>query len=318
MNYKLLKKLSAAVLVAGSIGGATYAATQFVNNNQNQIQVSNAAQQATVFEKMANFNISRLDPVSKKYTLTIDNKDTSKGIVTFQDGSVSKKFAAEEEVFIMIDIRNVDYTVQTIRVHSQSNVSAEGEGNWNAGVSKVNDACYKFKLPAEKNADGKPNKFYDGNPNISVDVSWTLKNINAWEYDWVDNTDSGNYMIKLNQDFIFDDVANPELKMETVLDSVTGKPQANVIYRIYMNGHNMAIRNMTIPSGVQLMFINNKGNTVEGKTPIVSLTKDTKFTEKSVQGGVGRWGSVDFSKDLKIVLNLWKANGWWDSSAKEE
>ena len=316
MKYKLLKKLTAAVLVAGSIGGASYAAAQFVNNNQ--IQVSNPTLQSVSFEKMATFQIGAKDPMTNKYTLTINNKDPKKGIVTFKDGSSSKEFGVKEPIAIRVIINDVDYTVQTIRVHSQSNINGDGEGNNNVSVNKVSDAEYTFELPSETLADGKPNPFYDGNPNITVDIAWTLRHINAWEYDWMDGTDSGNYMIKLNQDFIFDDVANPLLKMETVLDSATGKPQANVIYRIYMNGHNMAIKNMTIPSGVQLMFINNKGNTVEGETPVVSLTKDTKFTEKSVQGGIGRWGSVDFSKDLKVVLNLWVAHGWWDSNANEE
>ncbi len=316
MKHKLVKKLTAGIIAIGAIGGASYGAVNYLSSNNTN---SNVVLQSTEenFEQMANFSISPRNPITNKYTLTINNADNSKGMVTFLDGSSSKEFVAGETIFIHVDILNTDYTIQTIRVHSQSNVNEEGIGNWNLGAVKHTDESYSFKLPNETTEDGKPNKFYDGNPNINVDIAWTLKKINAWEYDWMDNTDSGNYMIKLNQDFIFDDVANPELKMETVLDSATGKPQANVIYRIYMNGHNMAIKNMTIPSGVQLMFINNKGNTVEGETPVVSLTKDTKFTEKNVQGGIGRWGSVEFSKDLKVVLNLWVAHGYWDSNINE-
>ena len=99
----------------------------------------------------------------------------------------------------------------------------------------------------------------------------------------MDGTDGGNYALNLEQDdYIFDDVANENLKM------VASEGHDNTIFRIYMNGHNMQIRNMTIPSGVQLMFINNKANTATGKLPVVSLTSDTQFTEKCVQGAIGR------------------------------
>ncbi len=317
MKYKLVKKLTAGLIALGAIGGASYGVVNYLNSNDTH---SSAFVQATdvSFEKMANFSISRKDPVTNKYTLTIKNADNSKGTVTFKDGSMSKDFSVGEPISILVNILNTDYTIKTVKVHSQSNVDANGIGNNTVSVNKISDAEYTFKLPKETNDLGEPNPFYDGNPNISVDVAWTLKKINAWEYDWMDGTDSGNYMIKLNEDFIFDDVANPELKMETVKDSATGAPEANMIYRIYMNGHNMAIKNMTIPSGVQLMFINNKGNTVEGETPVVSLTKDSTFSEKYIQGGIGRWGSVDYSKDVQVVLNLWIAHGWWDSNANEE
>ncbi len=318
MNYKLMKKLTAALLVAGSIGGVGYTAAQLVNDSQNKFEISAPTLQSFDYEKVADFSISPKDPVTNLYTLTINNKDTSKGMVTFGNGkTVLDGLKAGDTVSIHVSIINTDYTIQTVRVHSLSNINADREGNDNCGVNKISDAEYQFTLPSETNALGEPNPFYDGNPNLTVDVAWTLKKINAWEYDWMDNTDSGNYMIKLNQDFIFDDVANPELKMETVVDSATGKPQANVIYRIYMNGHNMAIKNMTIPSGVQLMFINNKGNTVEGTTPVVSLTKDSKFDEKHIHGGIGRWGSVDFAKDLKTILNLNVAHGYWDSNIND-
>ena len=316
MNHKFLKKLSIGLLVAGSVAGVGYATSQAIITN-NSTAVSNPASQPAIFEKVANFSISAKDPVSSKYTLTINNKDASKGTVTFQDGTEQKEFGINEDIFIVVNIQDLDYTVKTVKVHSQSNVDADGVGNNTVAVYKVDDATYKFKLPAETSPDGRPNPFYDGNHNLNVDVYWTLKKINAWEYDWMDGTDSGNYMIRLNEDFVFDDVENPNLKMETILDSVTGEALPNVIFRIYMNGHNMAIKNMTIPSGVQLMFINNKGNTYEGEIPVVSLTKDTKFTEKSVQGAIGRWGSVDFSKQLKTVLNLNVAHGWWDSNIND-
>ncbi len=315
MKYKLAKMLTAGILAVGAIGGASYGAVQYFNAHSTTPSTVQTVQQN--FETVASFSIKAKDPVTNTYTLTIHNADNSKGEVTFDNGLNEAEFVADKDIFINLNIKNPDYTIQTVKVHSQTNVDENGVGNWNVGVNKVSDTRYSFKLPKETLPNGEPNKFYDGNSNLLVDVCWTLKNINAWEYDWLDGTDSGNYMIKLNQDFIFDDVANPELKMETVVDSATGKPQANVIYRIYMNGHNMAIKNMTIPSGVQLMFINNKGNTVEGTTPVVSLTKDSKFDEKHIHGGIGRWGSVDFAKDLKTILNLNVAHGYWDSNIND-
>lgn len=314
MKKKLLKRLSIGLLVAGSIAGVGYATVQAVNTYTNS---SITASEPVQFASFATFSVGAKDPVTNKYTLTIFNKDASKGTVTFNDGTETAQYGIGEPITLVVDIKNPDYTVQTIKVHSQTNVDANGVGNNTVGVDKINDATYTFELPPETTLDGKPNPFYDKNPNLNVDVYWTLKKINAWEYDWMDGTDSGNYMIRLNKDFIFDDVESPNLAMKTVLDSVTNQPQANVIFRIYMEGHNMQIRNMTIPKGVQLMFINNKANTYEGKMPVVSLTKDSKFNEYRVEGAVGRWGSVDFSPELKTKLNLNVAHGWWDSNVNE-
>ncbi len=291
MKHKMLKKLSIGLLVAGSVAGVGYATAQVINANTSTTTKLDTQTDKVV--NMATFTVGAKDPVSNKYTLTIYNKDPEKGSVTFAKGFVDKnheigQFAVGETITLAVNIKDPNYTVQTIKVHSQSNVDKDGIGNNTTGVNQIDAATYEFKLPEETSPDGRPNPFYDGNKNLSVDVYWTLKKINAWEYDWLDGTDSGNYAISVNKDnFIFDDVANPDLAMKTVLDSVTGKPQPNVIFRIYLNGHNMAIRNMTIPSGVQLMFINNKTNTYQGERPVISLTKDSKFSEYDVHGVIG-------------------------------
>ncbi len=315
MKHKILKKLSIGLLVAGSVAGVSYATVQAINANTS---TTTKLDTQTVYKDLATFTVGAKDPATKKYTLTINNKDPEKGTVTFTDGNVSGQFAIGETITLAVSIKDPNYVPEQIKVHSQSNVDKDGIGNNTLGVNQIDGATYEFKLPPETSPDGRPNPFYDGNKSLSVDVSWTLKSINSWEYEWIDGTDSGLYAISVNEDnFIFDDVAHPDLAMKTVQDSLTGANKANVIFRIYLNGHNMAIRNMTIPSGVQLMFINNKTNTNNGERPVISLTKDSKFSEYDVHGVIGRWGSVDFSKELKTKLNLNVAHGWWDSNANE-
>ncbi len=344
MNKKIIKRLSTFILASGSLAGGAYVAYEFATQNHSKSMVSSTntdslskggathsqvesilptvdkvsgptistiesvrpdAPVAEKTEQLASFSVSPLNTVTNTFALTIHNADTTKGEVTFANGKTTQEFTIGEEIFINVNILNEEYTIQSVRVHSGSNVNANGVGNNNLGVYKHSEQKYSFTLPAETLDNGEPNPFYDGNHNISVDVQWTLKQINAWTYDWMDGTDSGNYMLNLEEDYIFDDEANTKLQM------VAPEGSDNTIYRIYMNGHNMQIKNMTIPSGVQLMFINNKANTATGKLPVVSLTKDTTFTEYKVHGAIGRWGSCEFSDELLTVLNLNVYRGWW-------
>lgn len=335
MNKKVIKGISAAALVSGTVASGAFIAYGLLLNNQQQATNSQSVKQAKPnapsanltapvnkpvapsvatnqhpvvseksFEQMASFTVSPVNPITNAYRLTINNADHAKGEVTFKNGTTTQEFNIGEPIYINVKIIDTKYTIQSVRVHSQTNV-ANGVGNNNLGVYKHSEESYSFTLPPETLPNGKPNPFYDGKHDISVDVQWTLKQINGWQYDFLNGTDSGNYAYQLTKDTVFDDEANPDLKM------VAPEGSNHTIYRIYMNGFNLKIKNMTIPSKVQLMFINNKENTVNnGKTPVVSLDENTKFTEKSVHGAIGRWGSVEFDDGLSTILNLNIYKGW--------
>ncbi len=260
------------------------------------------AMENSQFEKMAAFSLKAVD--SNVYQLTIKNKDSTKGTVTFADGSMVKNFQVGDKIVINVNATDPAYTVGTVKVHAASNVDKDGIGNWTLGVDQLSETQYTFQLPEKTNALGEPNKFYDETQELSVDVTWTPKKFNDWTYDWINGTDAGVYMLKLTSDLEFDDVAHPNLKMQAPEGS------NNTIYRIYMNGFNLSIKNMTIPSGVQLMFINNKENTFDTKAPVVSIAQGSSFKEASVKGGIGRWGSVEFSDELNTILNLNVYRGW--------
>ncbi len=172
MNYKLFKKSLVGLLIVGGVAGATVAATTMLAPTNSTPATSVVQMQNESFEKIANFSIRAKDPIANTYTLTINNKDRSKGEVTFEDGSYTKEnLKAGDTVSIHVSILNTDYTVQSVRVHALSNVNADSEGNDNCGVYKISETQYQFTLPSETNALGEPNPFYDGNPNLAVDVA---------------------------------------------------------------------------------------------------------------------------------------------------
>ena len=70
----------------------------------------------------------------------------------------------------------------------------------------------------------------------------------------------------------------------------------------------MTIKNLTVPSGAQLMFINNIKNENNGSTiPTVKLSENTfmyppqtgnQYGQITVKGAIGRYGSVQYGKRM--------------------
>ena len=95
--------------------------------------------------------------------------------------------------------------------------------------------------------------------------------------------ESRHYVFNVTEDnFVFDDVANPELKMQKY-------PSGEfVVYRIQLNGHNIKIKNMTIPKNVQLEICDKYEElfetTTSEKSPVVGFAKDGVLNQQGAAG----------------------------------
>ena len=135
---------------------------------------------------------------------------------------------------------------------------------------------------------------------IKVTPIFTKKNINLWSYEFA----SRSYVLEVQKDHgVFDDKTYSQIKMEGSTDQ-----NRNIQYRIYMNGHDLEIKNITIPAGAQLMFLNNINNDNSKGTPTVKLSDNTymfgpedgqDYGKITVQGAIGRFSSVNYGSRMK-------------------
>ena len=273
---------------------------------------------STLFSIKKSTETSREAGQTQKYELTIKTSDkfNELGKIEFYDektGQTSTKTTITvtpgQQISVKVTVNDPEtYTLGDLKVFDSANPSVMLETE-----QLLKTDVYRFTLPNEKLDNGKPNPFYETGK-LTVRAKFVRTQLNAWTYDFASKT----YNIEINEDgYVFDDVANTNLKLtsgdlnhDASQDEIPGE---NVIqYRIYLNGHNLEIKNITIPSGAQLMFINNFYNTVdEGKpTPKISLSDNTwmfppegyQYGKITVQGAVGRWGSVEYNGRLQQYL----------------
>ena len=273
---------------------------------------------STLFSIKKSTETSREAGQTQKYELTIKTSDkfNELGKIEFYDektGQTSTKTTITvtpgQQISVKVTVNDPEtYTLGDLKVFDSANPSVMLETE-----QLLKTDVYRFTLPNEKLDNGKPNPFYETGK-LTVRAKFVRTQLNAWTYDFASKT----YNIEINEDgYVFDDVANTNLKLtsgdlnhDASQDEIPGE---NVIqYRIYLNGHNLEIKNITIPSGAQLMFINNFYNTVdEGKpTPQISLSENTwmyppegsQYGKITVQGAVGRWGSVEYNGRLQQYL----------------
>ncbi len=273
---------------------------------------------STLFSIKKSTETSREAGQTQKYELTIKTSDkfNELGKIEFYDEKTGQTstdttitVTPGQQISVKVTVNDPEtYTLGDLKVFDSANPSVMLETE-----QLLKTDVYRFTLPNEKLDNGKPNPFYETGK-LTVRAKFVRTQLNAWKYDFASKT----YNIEINEDgYVFDDVANTNLKLTSgKLDHDASQdeiPGENVIqYRIYLNGHNLEIKNITIPSGAQLMFINNFYNTVdEGKpTPQISLSENTwmyppegsQYGKITVQGAVGRWGSVEYNGRLQQYL----------------
>ncbi len=273
---------------------------------------------STLFSIKKSTETSREAGQTQKYELTIKTTDefNKLGKIEFYNEKTGETstdttitVTPGQQISVKVTVNDPEtYTLGDLKVFDSANPSVMLETE-----QLLKTDVYRFTLPNEKLDNGKPNPFYETGK-LTVRAKFVRTQLNAWTYDFASKT----YNIEINEDgYVFDDVANTNLKLTSgKLDHNASQdeiPGENVIqYRIYLNGHNLEIKNITIPSGAQLMFINNFYNTVdEGKpTPKISLSDNTwmyppegsQYGKITVQGAVGRWGSVEYNGRLQQYL----------------
>ena len=155
-----------------------------------------------------------------------------------------------DKVFFRVAENDKDnITLTDLRVFVNDNEA------WSLGVYHVEGDRYMIEIPSEDSAWAKE---LNENSVITFKAYFGPIKLNDWVYDF----NSRTYAIKINgsmidsqtNSFIFDDVNIESHKIVTLEESPTFiKP---LQFRVYLNGYNVTIKNLTIPKGTQLEFIN--------------------------------------------------------------
>lgn len=224
------------------------------------------------------FKVERVNTRSteEQYKITIINNDQY-GTVTFEDGTTEFIAAPGQTVNLKVQVKDEykeSHTIVNLEVFDQA------EPHYSLGVIKVDENNYKFTMPE----GGEEGKWFYQSGNIFAKITYGLKKLGKWEF----NFESRHYVFNVTEDnFVFDDVANPELKMQKY-------PSGEfVVYRIQLNGHNIKIKNMTIPKNVQLEICDKYEELFDVKTtensPVVGFAQDGVLDQ---QGAAGIWHGV--------------------------
>lgn len=224
------------------------------------------------------FKVERVNTRSteEQYKITIINNDEY-GTVTFENGQTELIATPGQTVNLKVQVKDQykdSHTIVNLEVFDQA------EPHYSLGVIKVDENNYKFTMPE----GGEEGKWFYQSGNIFAKITYGLKKLGKWEF----NFESRHYVFNVTEDnFVFDDVANPELKMQKY-------PSGEfVVYRIQLNGHNIKIKNMTIPKNVQLEICDKYEElfetTTSEKSPVVGFAKDGVLNQ---QGAAGIWHGV--------------------------
>ena len=109
---------------------------------------------------------------------------------------------------------------------------------------------------------------------------------------------------------MFDDVEDLGHKIVALKENQTYiKPTQ---FRVYLSGHNIKIKNLTVPKDTQLMFINESeySNTLDNRpTPIIDLdggyrSIDAEDRQLKIEGAIGRYGDVEYSRKMQAACGL--------------
>ena len=182
---------------------------------------------------------------------------------------------------------------------------------WSLGVYHVEGDRYMIEIPSEDSAWAKE---LNENSVITFKAYFGPIKLNDWVYDF----NSRTYAIKINgsmidsqtNSFIFDDVNIESQKIVVLEESPTFiKP---LQFRVFLNGYNVTIKNLTIPKGTQLEFINKSeyGNSTTNKqVPIIDLYGGYRSMyaddrQLKIEGAIGRFGDVEYSNSMKAACGI--------------
>ena len=211
-----------------------------------------------------------------------------------------------DKVFFRVAANDKDnITLTDLRVFVNDNEA------WSLGVYHVEGDRYMIEIPSEDSAWAKE---LNENSVITFKAYFGPIKLNDWVYDF----NSRTYAIKINgsmidsqtNSFIFDDVNIESQKIVVLEESPTFiKP---LQFRVYLNGYNVTIKNLTIPKGTQLEFINKSeyGNSTTNKqVPTIDLYGGYRSMyaddrQLKIEGAIGRFGDVEYSNAMKAACGI--------------
>lgn len=211
-----------------------------------------------------------------------------------------------DKVFFRVAENDKDnITLTDLRVFVNDNEA------WSLGVYHVEGDRYMIEIPSEDSAWAKE---LNENSVITFKAYFGPIKLNDWVYDF----NSRTYAIKINgsmidsqtNSFIFDDVNIESQKIVVLEESPTFiKP---LQFRVYLNGYNVTIKNLTIPKGTQLEFINKSeyGNSTTNKqVPTIDLYGGYRSMyaddrQLKIEGAIGRFGDVEYSNSMKAACGI--------------
>ncbi|MBR2999221.1 MAG: hypothetical protein IKF44_02375, partial [Mycoplasmataceae bacterium] len=181
-----------------------------------------------------------------------------------------------------------------------------GTEAWSLGVYYDSDKdIYEISIPSA-DSDWAKEFIKDKSTitNLEFKAYFGPAKINDWIYDF----NSRTYAMEITKEgFVFDDVTNPGHKIvDLENDHVYNQPTQ---FRVYLGGHNIKIKNLTVPAGAQLMFINESeySNTLDNRpTPIIDLDGGYRKMDEQlkIKGAIGRYGDVEYSNAMKVACGL--------------
>ena len=262
-------------------------------------------------------NIDNIDNQFKKFSLSFKqlNKDSlGKAGFYFEvpndvnGGLYNDEILASfgDKVFFRVAENDKDnITLTDLRVFVNDNEA------WSLGVYHVEGDRYMIEIPSEDSAWAKE---LNENSVITFKAYFGPIKLNDWVYDF----NSRTYAIKINgsmidsqtNSFIFDDVNIESQKIVVLEESPTFiKP---LQFRVYLNGYNVTIKNLTIPKGTQLEFINKSeyGNSTTNKqVPTIDLYGGYRSMyaddrQLKIEGAIGRFGDVEYSNSMKAACGI--------------
>ena len=211
-----------------------------------------------------------------------------------------------DKVFFRVAQNDKDnITLTDLRVFVNDNEA------WSLGVYHVEGDRYMIEIPSEDSAWAKE---LNENSVITFKAYFGPIKLNDWVYDF----NSRTYAIKINgsmidsttNSFIFDDVNIESQKIVVLEESPTFiKP---LQFRVYLNGYNVTIKNLTIPKGTQLEFINKSeyiNSTTNKQVPIIDLyggyrSMYAEDRQLKIDGAIGRFGDVEYSNSMKAACGI--------------
>ena len=211
-----------------------------------------------------------------------------------------------DKVFFRVAENDKDnITLTDLRVFVNDNEA------WSLGVYHVEGDRYMIEIPSEDSAWAKE---LNENSVITFKAYFGPIKLNDWVYDF----NSRTYAIKINgsmidsqtNSFIFDDVNIESQKIVVLEESPTFiKP---LQFRVFLNGYNVTIKNLTIPKGTQLEFINKSeyiNSTTNKQVPTIDLyggyrSMYAEDRQLKIDGAIGRFGDVEYSNAMKAACGI--------------